>query len=399
MVGTGTLALVAVALAASFFAAWAIGAGSSGSTPFAPAVGANAITTMRAAFIVGIVAFAGAVLQGAAVTETIGQDLIIGETLTPLAAAVALTISALAIAAGVFKGYPIATAFAISGGVAGVGIAMGGDPAWQRYGEITAYWILTPVFVTPVAYLVTKLLRTEKYSEVIVLTLLSTIVGFTIAHMEFLLLGSDGEQESVASRIAQDLLPVSRLLGLALATLLIAGLVAAIVLRSARKDIVRSQQRFLLALGVLVAFTAGGGKVGLAVGPLLPLMDDLFTRPMITPVLIFGGFGMLLGTWMVASRMIKALSQDYSSLGPRRSVGVLIPSFVIAQIGIFFGIPMSFNQIFIFSMLGAGIAAGSGGVSQKKILYTVLAWIGSLVFSFVVGYGVYLGVSALLGVE
>jgi PiT family inorganic phosphate transporter len=37
------LILFAVAAVASAFMAWAIGAGSSGATPFAPAVGANAI--------------------------------------------------------------------------------------------------------------------------------------------------------------------------------------------------------------------------------------------------------------------------------------------------------------------------------------------------------------------
>ncbi len=43
--------------------AWVIGADSSGATPFVPAVGANAITTMRAAFPVGILGFAGAVTR------------------------------------------------------------------------------------------------------------------------------------------------------------------------------------------------------------------------------------------------------------------------------------------------------------------------------------------------
>jgi hypothetical protein len=42
------------AVVVSAFMAWTIGAGSTGSTPFAPAVGANAISTMRAAFVVGI---------------------------------------------------------------------------------------------------------------------------------------------------------------------------------------------------------------------------------------------------------------------------------------------------------------------------------------------------------
>jgi PiT family inorganic phosphate transporter len=36
---------------------WVIGVGSSGATPFAPAVGANAIATVRAAVVVGLLGF------------------------------------------------------------------------------------------------------------------------------------------------------------------------------------------------------------------------------------------------------------------------------------------------------------------------------------------------------
>ena len=397
MVDAGTIALVAVALAASFFAAWTIGAGSTGATPFAPAVGANAITTMRAAFVVGLLSFAGAVLQGAAVTETVGRGLVTGVTLSPLAATVALTIAAVYIAAGVFKGYPIATAFAITGSVVGVGLAMGGGPAWDRYAEIGLYWLLTPFFVAPASYATTKLLRSERTSELYVLAALASVVGVVVANMEFLLLGPPGEQASIAGSVASGI-PIGSTVGTAAVTVAIAGLLALVVARAVAYDSVAGQRWFLLVLGALVAFTAGGGKVGLAVGPLLPLLDGLTAGDAITPTLVFGGIGMLLGAWMVSARMIKALSQDYSSLGPRRSVGVLIPSFVIAQIGIFYGIPMSFNEIFISAILGTGYAVGSEAVSHKKMGYTALAWIGSLVFSLFVGYGVYWGISSVLGI-
>ncbi|CQR48689.1 hypothetical protein BN996_00136 [Haloferax massiliensis] len=72
MVAFGGLATVVIAVVASLFVAWAIGAGSSGSTPFAPAVGANAISVMRAGFIVGLLGLAGATLQGANVTGAMG---------------------------------------------------------------------------------------------------------------------------------------------------------------------------------------------------------------------------------------------------------------------------------------------------------------------------------------
>ncbi|MFO8114693.1 MAG: inorganic phosphate transporter, partial [Halorubrum sp.] len=66
-----TVALLAVALLASVSLAWALGA-SSTSPPLAPAVGAGALTVMRAALLVGVLAASGAVLQGGSVSETVG---------------------------------------------------------------------------------------------------------------------------------------------------------------------------------------------------------------------------------------------------------------------------------------------------------------------------------------
>jgi PiT family inorganic phosphate transporter len=94
--------------------------------------------------------------------------------------------------------------------------------------------------------------------------------------------------------------------------------------------------------------------------------------------------------------MIKALAQDYSSLGPRRSIAALIPSFAIAQSAVFFGIPVSFNEIIVSAIIGSGYAAGGAGVSGRKMGYTVLAWIGSLALALGISYGAFIGVSALL---
>ncbi|MFB6170722.1 MAG: inorganic phosphate transporter, partial [Haloarculaceae archaeon] len=115
MAATAALVTVVVAALASLFMAWAIGAGSSGSTPFAPAVGANAISVMRAGFVVGILGLLGAVFQGANVSEAVGRELIHGVVLSPLAATVGLLTAAVLVAVGVFAGYPIATAFTVTG--------------------------------------------------------------------------------------------------------------------------------------------------------------------------------------------------------------------------------------------------------------------------------------------
>jgi PiT family inorganic phosphate transporter len=390
MVATGTLVTFAIAAAASLFMAWAIGAGSSGSTPFAPAVGANAISVMRAGLIVGVLGFLGAVLQGANVTEAVGTELVIGEPLTATAAIVGLITAAVLVAIGVFAGYPIATAFTVTGVIVGVGLAMGGAPAWPKYAEITTLWVLTPFVGGGIAYGIARLLRGDRFHEDYLISLLGGVIGFIIANIGFAFLGPPDGSGSIAGTLGGGLMlpTVVGVDGGQLAVALgIALLSTAVLWLVLRRDRTAGQRRFLLLLGGLVAFSAGGSQVGLAIGPLIPLLGEIEIP--LSAVLAGGGFGLLLGSWTGAPRMIKALAQDYSALGPRRSIAALIPSFAIAQTAVAFGIPVSFNEIIVSAIVGSGYAAGNAGVSRKKMIYTVLAWVGSLVLSFVLAYGIF----------
>ncbi|MGB9987067.1 anion permease [Salarchaeum japonicum] len=382
------IAVLVVAAIASLFMAWAIGAGSSGSTPFAPAVGANAIPVMRAGFLVGILGLAGAVFQGANVSEAVGQDLIIGQSLSPTAAVIALTIAAVLVAIGVFAGYPIATAFTVTGAVVGTGLAMGGGPAWAKYQQIAALWVLVPFVGGGIAYATARALRRLDRDRVVI-PVLGGVVGVIVANVKFVFLGPAGTSQSLSAAVTPGL-P-----GRAGVSFVVAALVALVLYREIDRDPARGQRRFLLALGSLVAFSAGGSQVGLAVGPLLPLVGEDIP---ITYVLVGGGIGLLAGSWTGAPRMIKALSQDYSSLGPRRSIAALIPSFAIAQTAVFFGIPVSFNEIIVSAIIGSGYAAAGagGGVSKRKMVFTVLAWIGSLALALGASYGAYVAVDAVL---
>ena len=382
-----------VAGVASLFMAWSIGAGSSGSTPFAPAVGANAISVMRAGFIVGVLGLLGAVLQGANVTEAVGTELIGGVTLTAGAAIVALLTAAVLVAIGVFAGYPIATAFTVTGAVVGVGLAMGGTPAWPKYTEILTLWVLTPFVGGGIAYGVARALIGERLPERPLTAALAGVVGAIVANVGFALLGPAGEQASIAETVGVGV-GVPSGIGVAAATAAMAALVAAGVYGDIGRDRAGAQRRFLLAMGGLVAFSAGGSQVGLAIGPLVPIFSEVGVP--LWALLVGGGVGLLAGSWTGAPRMIKAISQDYASMGPRRSIAALIPSFAIAQTAVAFGIPVSFNEIIVSAIVGAGYAAGDAGVSRSKMGYTVLAWVASLAGSLVLGFGVYSAVDLVV---
>jgi len=387
--------LLPLAALASLFMAWAIGAGSSGSTPFAPAVGANAISVMRAGFLVGILGLAGAVLQGENVSRTVGSGLIGGVTITPIAAIIALLTAAIIVAVGIFTGYPIATAFTVTGAVIGVGLAAGGTPVWGTYQQIATLWVLTPIVGGALSYLLARGLRDEILPDRWTYPILGTLTGGVIAVMDFAVLPGGSIAAAVAGWLppiliagADRAVPIA---GVAVA-LGCGGILGALVSR----DPARGQQRFLLGLGALVAFSAGGTQVGLAVGPLWPIVEG--SAPL-WAILVGGGLGLLLGSWTGAPRMIKALSQDYSSLGPRRSIAALIPSFAIAQTAVLFGIPVSFNAIIVSAIVGSGYAAAGsrgGGVSGRKMGYTVAAWVGSLAMAIGVGYAVFYGTTAAI---
>jgi len=386
MVGVSTLATLVVAAGASLFMAWTIGAGSSGSTPFAPAVGANAISVMRAGFFVGILGLLGAVLQGASVTGTVGSGLVVfpaGGGLSAIAATVALITAAILVAAGIFTGYPIATAFTVTGAVVGVGLAMGGQPAWPKYREIVALWVAVPFVGSAIAYSTARLLRADGVPERVSIAGLAGLVGLLLSNVEFTGLGPDGGAGALSAAIART--TATALPGRVVVSLLVGVVVAITVWYDVREHGERAQRRFLLVMGGLVAFSAGGSQVGLAIGPLLPLLDTVAV-PLVA-VLLGGGIGLLAGSWTGAPRMIKALAQDYSSLGPRRSIAALIPAFLIAQSAVFFGLPVSFNEIIVFSIIGSGAVAGGSAVSGEKIGKTVLAWIASLALALGLGYG------------
>jgi PiT family inorganic phosphate transporter len=398
MVAVTTLATLVVAALASLFMAWSIGAGSSGSTPFAPAVGANAISVMRAGFVVGVLGLSGAVLQGANVTEAVGTELVVGSVLTATASTVALIVAAALVAIGVFAGYPIATAFTVTGAVVGVGLANGGGPAIAKYQQIAALWILTPFVGGGIAYGTARLLRNDSVPEHVAVPALAGVVGLLVANIRFAVLGGESGR-SVAEVGAATTPPIALpVVGIDLGVVVVSALFVigafAAVRRDIRIDPARGQRRFLLVLGGLVAFSAGGSQVGLAIGPLVPLLDAVAIP--LPALLVGGGLGLLVGSWTGAPRMIKAISQDYSSLGPRRSIAAMIPAFAIAQTAVALGIPVSFNEIIVSAIIGSGYAAGGAGVSREKMLKTVLAWVGSLALAFGISYVAFLGVDAVL---
>ena len=399
--------VLVVALLAALFMSFTVGANSN-SAPIAPAVGANALPILRATLLVGIVAGLGAILQGGSISETIGKDLVTGVTITPLAAGAALLTAATLITIGNSRGYPIPSAFTVTGAMVGAGIALGGGFAVDEYVTILGFWLAIPLVEGVLAYGLARGLRSEAIPEAVGIPLLGGVVGYALANVQLTIIPTpSGAQGSIARYLATTyrFLPAdlwgSYSLGMVVVSVLF-GVAALVATRALlRRDETAGINQFLVFLGLIVVFTSGGSQVGLATGPLEAIFEtDLQLSSLY--LLALGGGGILLGAWIRGPRLVQAVSNEYASLGPRRSIAALIPAFLIAQLAIVLGIPISFNKVMIASIVGSGLAArssGSGGISPRKASITVGSWVGSMLGAGLISYALFHVLDALPGVS
>ncbi len=136
-------------------------------------------------------------------------------------------------------------------------------------------------------------------------------------------------------------------------------------------DAKRPIRYLLLASASYMAYTTGAGSVGLVSGPLMALDYSQ------TVLIWFGAVLILVGTWMYSPRIIKAVSYDYSNIGPRRSIAALGAGGIMAQVGVFLGAPVSANLAIIAAVIGSGMVEGKSNRDMEKIGFTVFAWVSA----------------------
>ncbi len=230
------------------------------------------------------------------------------------------------------------------------------------------------------AYATAVVLRRDDVPETVGVPLLAALVGGVLANVRLgVIPDPTADQGTLAGLISRaigggpELFPGFDL-GMALVTVAFAALWAYWVRRRIAASVDRGIRSFLLVLGGIVAFSSGGSQVGLATGPL----ENLFRVDLGLPgiaLLAIGATGILAGAWMGAPRLLQATSREYAQLGVRRSIAALVPGFVIAQLAIALGIPISLNNIILSGVIGGGLAAGSAGISGRKIAFTVSFWL------------------------
>lgn len=134
---------MAITVAIGLYMAWSIGANDVANS-MADAVGSRSISIKRAIIAAGLCEFAGAVLVGSHVTDTVRKGIVSPETLSAspetlaLGMACALLAAAMWLHIATWMGMPVSTSHSIVGAVAGFGIVAAGWGAvhWGKISQI-----------------------------------------------------------------------------------------------------------------------------------------------------------------------------------------------------------------------------------------------------------------------
>ena len=142
--------LLALGFIFGLYMAWSIGANDVANA-MGTSVGSGGITLKQAVIIAGIMEFAGAVLLGAHVSDTVRGKMFDASVFEPTALVLgfmaALLASAVWLHVATHLGWPVSTTHTIVGAVVGIGIIIGGVGSinWGKIGEIVISWGTSPL--------------------------------------------------------------------------------------------------------------------------------------------------------------------------------------------------------------------------------------------------------------
>lgn len=144
-------------LGAGSYVGWNIGANDTANC-IGTTVGSGLVSFKKAALIIALFAFLGAMLQGHQVMRTIGRG-IVREDLNIVAIFVALICSGLFVSLATFYKIPTSTSQAIVGAVVGIGLSVGAKVDFSKLITIVESWVICPFLVMALAFGLSHLLR------------------------------------------------------------------------------------------------------------------------------------------------------------------------------------------------------------------------------------------------
>jgi PiT family inorganic phosphate transporter len=379
---------VIVTVLVGLYMAWNIGANDVANS-MASAVGARAITMKQAIIIAGILTLSGAVLVGCHVTETIRKGIIDPTSLHDPTIVIygflsALLAASIWITLATWRELPVSTTHSIVGGVLGFGLVAGGNIHWSKVGEVTAAWIISPIFGCMLAFIVfTVLYHTifrakDPLQRAGIVAPLFVGLSFFIIVLSLLFKTRLGAMLDITRGSSAVL--YSCIIALA-ATIGSYFLISTIYIRRSNLTSVEPIFKWIQVFtSCYVAFSHGANDVANAIGPVAAVYTISKTQEISSCVelplflLVIGGLGIVFGISTWGYKVIGTVGKKITELTNTRGFTIDFSAATTVLIASKLGLPISTSHAVVGSVVGVGLARGLKAINLGIIRTIVISW-------------------------
>jgi inorganic phosphate transporter, PiT family len=393
------LTLLLIALVLGFYMAWNIGANDVANA-MGTSVGSGALTLLQAVLIAAVLEFAGALLVGGHVSETIESGVVNPALFSPTEYIYGMLASLLA--AGVwlqfasYHGWPVSTTHSIVGALIGFGIIAGGFSTvyWGQVGYVLSAWIASPIIGGAIAFLLFNFIRrrildvAEPVNAAKRLTPLFVFALITVLVMMMLFNGLKSFHLNFGFWQA---------LGISSGVGLIAAIIAKLLVRriqlpeKSKEGYHRLRREYRMVEGIFVflqimsasfmAFAHGANDVANAIGPLSGVVSMIRNGVVVhrdhVPIwiLALGGVGIVVGLATWGYRVIRTIGKKITELTPTRGFSAEFGAAITIIVCSRLGLPISTTHTLVGGVLGVGLARGIGAINLNIIRDIALSWV------------------------
>ncbi|MFQ5572342.1 MAG: inorganic phosphate transporter [Rhodothermales bacterium] len=391
---------IGLAVLFGLYMTWGIGANDVANA-MGTSVGSRAITIKQAIIIAAIFEFAGVILAGGNVTETVRKGIVDPTPIIDDPQLLVFGMLASLLAAGIWlmiasaKGWPVSTTHSIVGALVGFAVVGIGQDAvqWDKVWQIVASWVISPLAGGTIAFLLMisirrLILNTEhpfenakKWAPAYVF-----LVGFLIAlvtlfkGLKHLNVELSIQMSFFWSVVVGALVSMA---GWAIIRRLQPSLEAEKTFQFASVERVFAPMQVFTACAM--AFAHGSNDVANGIGPLAAVVSIVQAGGEVVQraelplwILALGGVGIVVGLATMGYRVMRTIGKKITELTPTRGFSAELAAAATVVLASRTGMPVSTTHILVGAVMGVGLARGIGALDLRVIGKIVLSWVVTL---------------------
>ena len=319
------------------FMGWSVGTNDAANV-FGTAVGTRVVRYRTAIWLCALFAVLGAVINGRAVIDKLGDYAENNAVSTGLSAFIVMLVAAATVTLMTILKFPVSTSQCLVGAVVGWGLSQG-MADWSKTTSFFSAWVISPMATFVICFALC--FAAERFVE----KRIKGLVGYDIfIKAGYIVSGIFGAYSMGANNAAN-------------------------------------------ATGIYL-------RVGIFDGPVQAVNGFLHARSipftMTVPLLaaLLGGLSIALGVLTYSKRVMLTVGEGITRLSPLNGFLVVLSCSIVVYIFSLLGYTISTSQAVVGAVMGAGFAKGVRGVDFKALARIFVAWFGTPAIAGAVSYAI-----------